>query len=118
MVVAVPDVENPTRLTEKNLKPKKTPEKYLQIIIIKLFIVFNFFLDLNIAYISKYIYIIYNFCSVYHAMNHKITNQASILFNLIKIKTKTKKKKNIYHWDLFKVMCLYTHVYVYIYIHL
>lgn len=56
VVVAVPDVENPTRLTEKNRKPKKTPEKYLQIIIIKLFIVFNFFLDLNIAYISKYIY--------------------------------------------------------------
>lgn len=77
VVVAVPDVENSTRLTE-NPKPKNSTEKYLQFIIIELFIVFNFFLDLNIAYISKYIYIIYDFCSVYHAMNHKITNQASI----------------------------------------
>lgn len=27
VVVAVPDVENPTRLTEKNLKPKKNSRK-------------------------------------------------------------------------------------------
>lgn len=70
------------KFDETNWKPKtekKSTEKYLQFIIIELFIVFNFFLDLNIAYISKYIYNIwFLFCiSCHEPQNYKSS------FNLI-----------------------------------